>query len=100
MNNITLPGDACFTPSEARKLTDRINKLGVAANEIQGVWIHYVHLKPSDQRNDNVSELFCRKSKQKGWRYSYFTYCHVILFLLYPLNCLAYLPIAGRADVY
>ena len=66
MDNIILPGDACFTPSEAQKLTDRINKLGVAVNEIRGVWIHYVHLKPSDQRNDNVSELFCRTPKQRG----------------------------------
>jgi len=58
MTNIALPGDSCFSPSEAQKLTDQINKLGYAVNEIRGVWIHYTRLKPSEQRNDNVSRPF------------------------------------------
>jgi phosphoribosylformylglycinamidine synthase len=55
MNYLTLPGDACFTPSEALKLTERINRFGFTAHEIRGVWIHYAHLQPPDQRNNNVS---------------------------------------------
>lgn len=58
MDTITLPGDACFTPSEAQKLTDRINKLGFAVNGVRGVWMHYTHLKPSKERIDNVGDLF------------------------------------------
>lgn len=46
MEHITLTGDSCFTASEAEKLKHRINKLGGAkVREIQGVWIHYTHLK-------------------------------------------------------
>lgn len=58
MDNLSLPGDSCFTSSEAQKLTDRIIKLGFAVSEIRGVWVHYTHLKPSEQRNDNVSDHF------------------------------------------
>jgi phosphoribosylformylglycinamidine synthase len=70
MDHITLPGDECFTKSEAKKLTERVKKLGFAVNEIRGVWMHYTHLQPSDQRNDNVSPGHQELSQNQ---YFYFT---------------------------
>jgi phosphoribosylformylglycinamidine synthase len=55
MKYLVSPGEPCFTPPEARKLTGRINKLGYKINEIRGVWIHYTHLKSSDQYTVEVS---------------------------------------------
>jgi len=55
MEYLTSPGDACFTPSEAKKLTERINKLGVRVNEIRGVFLHYTHLRQSDRDSVKVS---------------------------------------------
>jgi hypothetical protein len=55
MQYLTSPGESCFTAPEARKLTGRINKLGYKINEIRGVWIHYTHLKQSDQYTSEVS---------------------------------------------
>jgi phosphoribosylformylglycinamidine synthase len=57
MEYLTSPGDACFTPSEAKKLTERINKLGVRVSEIRGVFLHYTHLRQSDRDFVKVSFL-------------------------------------------
>lgn len=49
------PGDSCFTRSEANKITNRINKLGlgVNVNNIQGVWVHYTHSDPAKSSTEN-----------------------------------------------
>ena len=48
MEHLVSPGDSCFTPSEAKKLVDRINRFGGAkVDEIRGVWIHYTHWRDS-----------------------------------------------------
>lgn len=61
MEHITLPGEACFTLSEAKKLAERINKLGsVKVNGIRGVWMHYVRLKHPDRDAVKVSSQTCR----------------------------------------
>ncbi|KAF8861177.1 phosphoribosylformylglycinamidin [Acephala macrosclerotiorum] len=52
MEHLTFPGDACFTSSEAEKLKDRIGKLGTRVREIQGIWMHYTHLK--EPGNDSI----------------------------------------------
>ena len=50
------PGESCFTPSEAKKLTNRINALGYKVNDVRGLWIHYTHLNRfSVQETDKVS---------------------------------------------
>ena len=56
MEYLISPGEAAFTRSEAKKIIARINKLGmVKVNEIRGVWMHYTHLKASDQGTAQVS---------------------------------------------
>lgn len=56
MEHLTIPGEECFTVSEAKKLTERINKLGnVKVNEIRGVWMHYTHLRHLDSEGVKVS---------------------------------------------
>ncbi|KAE8449561.1 hypothetical protein EG329_007891 [Mollisiaceae sp. DMI_Dod_QoI] len=52
MELFTFPGDPCFTPSEVEKLKERINKLNTQVREIQGVWMHYTHLKHAG--NDSI----------------------------------------------
>ena len=48
MEHLVSPGDACFTPSEAKKLIARINRIGgVKVDEIRGVWLHYTHWNDS-----------------------------------------------------
>jgi phosphoribosylformylglycinamidine synthase len=57
---LTLPGDQCFTPAEALKHKDRINRLGLNLHvtDISGVSIHYTHLKQSDiETKSKVGEL-------------------------------------------
>jgi len=50
------PGESCFTPSEAKKLKNRINDLGYKVNDVRGLWIHYTHLNRfSVQETDKVS---------------------------------------------
>jgi phosphoribosylformylglycinamidine synthase len=53
------PGEQCFTPSEAEKLRDRINKLGGAkVHEVRGINFYYTHLNPeSDQTAIRVSQV-------------------------------------------
>lgn len=58
MEHLEYPGDVCFTTSEAKKLTERIKKDGFAVRDLQGVWIHYTHLRPSDPATGKVSQ--CR----------------------------------------
>jgi hypothetical protein len=58
MEHLTLPGDASFTPPEGKKLTDRINKLGVKVESIRGVWLYYIHLRQSDPDFVKVSLFF------------------------------------------
>jgi hypothetical protein len=62
MEHLTLPGDACFTSSEGKKLTESINKLGVKVESIRGVWMHYTHLRQSDPDFVKVSLIFCTHS--------------------------------------
>lgn len=65
MEYLTSPGDDAFSPSEAKKLVDRINKLGGAqVKEIRGFWMHYTHLKDVEKGTAQVCEcrflwLFC-----------------------------------------
>lgn len=62
MEYLVSPGEPCFTAPEARKLAGRINRLGYRVNDIRGVWIHYTHLKLSDQYTAEVSttsSCFC-----------------------------------------
>lgn len=59
MEYLISPGNACFTPSEAAKLVERIVGLGVRVNDIRGVWMHYTHLRESDQGFVKVSSYYC-----------------------------------------
>jgi hypothetical protein len=55
MDTLILPGDSCFTSSEAKKLTERSSK---NVKDIRGVWIHYVCLSnSSEQRHVKVRSL-------------------------------------------
>lgn len=52
------PGDTCFTPSEAKKLVDAINKQGkFNVTDVRGVWMHYTHFKPVNHDACKVSVL-------------------------------------------
>jgi phosphoribosylformylglycinamidine synthase len=67
MEILTLIGDSCFTTSEGGKLKDRINKLGVDVREIQGVWIHYTHLKhAANESTKKLSQLIPGTSNAKA----------------------------------
>jgi len=57
MEYLTLPGDACFTPSEVQKLKGRISKLGFKVDEIRGGWVHYIHLKNVDAASAKASSF-------------------------------------------
>ncbi|CAG8956024.1 hypothetical protein HYFRA_00008880 [Hymenoscyphus fraxineus] len=55
MAHLVLPGDSCFTPSEATKLIALINKLGkTKVTHLQGVWVHYAHFQ---LRGDSAVEV-------------------------------------------
>lgn len=61
MDHLITPGDSCFTPSEAKKLSENINKLGVKVADIRGVYLHYTHLRSADRAFVTVSSCcyFC-----------------------------------------
>ncbi|OTB05855.1 hypothetical protein M426DRAFT_319541 [Hypoxylon sp. CI-4A] len=46
MEYIVLTGESCFTSSEAKKLTDRINQVAsTKVTNVLGSWIYYAHIK-------------------------------------------------------
>lgn len=46
MDYLVLTGESCFTPSEAKKLKDRINlAASTKVTNILGSWIYYAHIK-------------------------------------------------------
>lgn len=51
MEYLVLPGESAYTASEARKVKDRINRLGgsVFVEEVTAVWLHYAHLRQTDR---------------------------------------------------
>jgi phosphoribosylformylglycinamidine synthase len=52
MDSLTIPGDYALKSSEARKIQERINKIGtVKVEAVSAVWLHYVHLRKTDDRN-------------------------------------------------
>ncbi|OAA61125.1 phosphoribosylformylglycinamidine synthase [Niveomyces insectorum RCEF 264] len=54
----SLAGESCYTPSEAQKLTDRINAFGpLKIASIRGHWAFHVSLKPSVAPNDVIDQL-------------------------------------------
>ncbi|KAH6666959.1 hypothetical protein B0J14DRAFT_193157 [Halenospora varia] len=60
MEYLTSPGEACYTPSDSKKITERINKFGnVKVKEVRGVWMHYTHLRQSEPDFVKVSTIFC-----------------------------------------
>lgn len=58
MSHEVLVGGLCYTPSEANKLLDRINKQSnVKVQSIQGSWLYYVDLNKSQAGLDKVQQL-------------------------------------------
>jgi phosphoribosylformylglycinamidine synthase len=52
MDSLTIPGDYALKSSEARKIQETINKIGtVKVEAVSAVWLHYVHLRKTDDRN-------------------------------------------------
>lgn len=50
MEYLVLPGEAAYTAPEARKVKDRINKLGGAfVEDVSAIWLHYAHLRQTDR---------------------------------------------------
>ncbi|KAL2260729.1 hypothetical protein VTK26DRAFT_5196 [Humicola hyalothermophila] len=46
MAYLTLPGDSCFTASEAQKLKDQINKVApIKVSTLRGSWVYYAHIE-------------------------------------------------------
>jgi phosphoribosylformylglycinamidine synthase len=46
MDFITLGGESCFSPPEAAKLADQINKSSsVTVNSVTGTWVYYAHVR-------------------------------------------------------
>lgn len=46
MDYLVITGESCFTPSEAKKLIDRINQTAsTKVTNILGSWIYYAHIK-------------------------------------------------------
>ena len=60
MEFTTLVGDACYTPSESRKLVERINRLGFKVEEIRGVWMHHTHWKEKDGKAEEKLRLLLK----------------------------------------
>ncbi|KIH88397.1 phosphoribosylformylglycinamidine synthase [Sporothrix brasiliensis 5110] len=54
----SLTGESCYTPSEAKKLTERINAAGsLQIASISGHWAYHVNLKPGTAPNDVIDRL-------------------------------------------
>ncbi len=67
MDYLVLPGDSCYTPSQARGLVGSINEClaraskatdaSVRVTDLRGSWLYYVHLASmSDNESVQVSE--------------------------------------------
>ncbi|KAN0099684.1 phosphoribosylformylglycinamidin [Hyaloscypha variabilis] len=51
MEYLTLPGESCYTQAEAEKLKEAIGAQGgPRISNIQGCWVHYIHLGQCDQK--------------------------------------------------
>lgn len=56
---LTLPGDSCFTASEAQKLKDQINKTApIKVSCLEGTWIYYAHIDgDTDAAKQTLTQL-------------------------------------------
>lgn len=60
MEHLVLPGEAAYTAPEARKVKDRINKLGGAyVEDVSAVWLYYADLRQSDKVGVNNHVQHC-----------------------------------------
>jgi phosphoribosylformylglycinamidine synthase len=59
MEYLTLLGESAYTPSQARKIQNLINKSGaVKVDEVSAVYVHYAHLKDASLDTAKVCTSF------------------------------------------